>query len=117
MGRSIKATQTDVLLFLIRMYPKKSHSTKINVSVDAILYDKRTYHSQMEELYQEIPHITAQPSRLIPERDKIIGGIQKNPHLLFEEQMVWVNPLKESKAYYEEYSRYYPLKRSFIFCH
>ena len=56
----------------------------------------------MEELYQEIPHITAQPSRLIPERDKIIGGIQKNPHLLFEEQMVWVNPLKESKAYYEE---------------
>ena len=28
----------------------------------------------MEELYQEIPHITAQPSRLIPERDKIIGG-------------------------------------------
>ena len=51
------------------------------------------------------------------EQDKIIGGIQKNPHLLFEEQMVWVNPLKESKAYYEEYSRYYPLKRSFIFCH
>ena len=41
MGRSIKATQTDVLLFLIRMYPKKSHSTKINVSVDAILYDNR----------------------------------------------------------------------------
>lgn len=39
------------------------------------------------------------------------------PYLLFEEQMVWVNPLKESKAYYEEYSRYYPLKRSFIFCH
>ena len=69
----------------------------------------------MEELYQEIPHITAQPGRLIPERDKIIGGIQKNPHLLFEEQMVWVNPLKESKAYYEEYSRYYPLKRSSIF--
>lgn len=60
----------------------------------------------MEELYQEIPHITAQPSRLIPERDKIIGGIQKNPHLLFEEQMVWVNPLKESKAYYR---RIFPL--------
>jgi hypothetical protein len=52
----------------------------------------------MEELYQEIPHITAQPGRLIPERDKIIGGIQKNPHLLFEEQMVWVaHPINQGE--------------------
>ena len=69
----------------------------------------------MEELYQEIPHITAQPSRLIPERDKIIGGIQKNPHLLFEEQMVWVNPLKESKAYYEAIVHFLSLTKSLIY--